>query len=369
MGTVVRALHLVRRAPVALKFLKSEMIGVEDSAARLLREGVATSSIPSEHVVTILDVGQLPSGVPYLVMELLEGRDLAVVLRDDGNPGLPVPRAIHFTLQVLRALQAAHVRGIIHRDLKPSNCFATVHEGEVDFIKVLDFGVSKLRMSGEGLTQSGTVLGTFAYMAPEQALSPKDADARSDLYSVGVCFYKLLAGELPFKSDAARDVARAAIAVFEGRAIPIQRWLPDIDPALAEVIHKALSRDPEGRFSRAAEMAEALAPWADERSSVVLQRIRKLERESNRPKVPRVRADASSPSEPDAPTRSQLGAHAPPIHEAPTASYALPAAPPQGMSPASPAPRTHVAMLLRLALVVAVVFALTYGVVHFLAGH
>ncbi len=113
-------------------------------------------------------------------------------------------------------------------------------------------------------------------------------------------FYKLLAGELPFKSDAARDVARAAIAVFEGRAIPIQRWLPDIDPALAEVIHKALSRDPEGRFSRAAEMAEPLAPWADERSSVVLQRIRKLERESNRPKVPR---GGLTPRAPRNPTR------------------------------------------------------------------
>jgi serine/threonine-protein kinase len=282
MATVVSAIHIVRRARVALKFLKMEMLDVESSAARLIREGVAASSVPSEHVVKILDAGHLPSGVPYLVMELLDGCDLAILLRDEGTPGLPVPRAIHFVLQILRALQAAHAHGIVHRDLKPSNCFVTKQEGERDFIKLLDFGVSKMVNPSEAaLTRAGAALGTFAYMAPEQALSSKDADSRCDLYSVGVVLYRLLSGHLPFKRT--KGLATTALAQFEGRATPIEEYLPDLDPALIAAVHKAFARDPAQRFPSAAAMADALGQWADDRSVAVLHRIRQLERASNRP--------------------------------------------------------------------------------------
>lgn len=273
MATVVRARHVVRQAPVALKFLRLEMMDA-DSHSRFMREGVAASAIPSEHVVKVLDIGRLPNGIPYLVMDLLEGRDLAGLLRAEGTPGLPIPRTVHFILQILRALQAAHMRGIVHRDLKPSNCFVTEHEGEDDFIKVLDFGVSKLRTNQQtALTRAGWLLGTIAYMAPEQVLSSRDADERSDLYSVGVVLYRLLTGRLPYHSSV-KDSGKLAVEVVEGTPIPITDVLPSVPNELAETVHKAIARAPAERFASAADMAEALAPWADAASGHFLQRIR-----------------------------------------------------------------------------------------------
>src|SRR6478609_7991829 len=173
MGAVARATHLLRRAPVALKFMSPMVLSFPGAVDRFLNEGVAASQIDSENVVKVFDVGKLASGAPYLVMECLEGRDLSELLLAEGSPGLTdLPRAVHFVLQALRGLQVAHEAGIVHRDMKPSNCFVIDKDGEPDFVKLLDFGISKVQQPGGGsLTQTNSALGTPLYMSPEQAKS------------------------------------------------------------------------------------------------------------------------------------------------------------------------------------------------------
>jgi serine/threonine-protein kinase len=155
MGAVAKAEHLLRRVPVALKFMAPHVMNMEGGVERFLNEAVLASQIPNDHVVGIFDVGKLPSGAPYLVMEYLEGQDLADVLDEVDRKGLDAERAVHFVLQILRALQAAHAMGIVHRDLKPANCFVIEKEGEKDFVKLLDFGISKAPVSA-GLTHTNT---------------------------------------------------------------------------------------------------------------------------------------------------------------------------------------------------------------------
>jgi serine/threonine-protein kinase len=276
MGAVVGAIHVLRRAPVALKFLNPKMRTVENALERFLREAVAASAVQTEHVVRVYDVGALPDGTPYLVMELLDGRDLAAVMRTEGKPGLPIPRAIHFTLQVLRALQAAHAIGVVHRDLKPSNCFVINHEGDRDFIKVLDFGVSKVKSTLESvLTRADSTVGTPVYMAPEQARAPHEVDARCDLYSVSVVLYRMLSGTLPYQLDNenTKNLGLLITRLLTVEVERIDKRVPDLPPGLADVVHRGLAREPNDRFQSAGEMAEALAPFADSRSDRVLNAL------------------------------------------------------------------------------------------------
>lgn len=274
MGCVARAYHMLLRAPVALKFMNPQFVTFPGAVERFINEGIASKKIRSDHVVPVDDVGKLPSGAPYLVMPCLEGMDLADLLARDGTPGLPTARAVHFTLQILRGLQAAHANAIIHRDMKPSNCFVVKHDGESDFVRILDFGISKVvEPGGASLTRTNSALGTPLYMSPEQARSPRDVDTRSDLYSVGVILYELLTGETPFFSEDG-EFTEILYKLFTTDPPPIRSKNPDIDEALAAVVHHALARSPADRYATALEMAEALAPFADERSARVLGRMR-----------------------------------------------------------------------------------------------
>jgi serine/threonine-protein kinase len=274
MGAVAKATHLLRRAPVALKFMSPNVVSVPGAVERFLNEGVAASQIESENVVHVFDVGKLSNGAPYLVMEYMEGHDLAEVIQKEGRPGLEVRRAVYFIIQALRGLQVAHEAGIIHRDMKPSNCFVVTKEGEPDFVKLLDFGISKV---GQGksasLTQTNSALGTPLYMSPEQARSPRDVDLRSDLYSVGVILYELLTGRTPFNSESG-EFTEILFKLFTQDPPPIRSIRPDLSPGLAAVVHKALARDPNDRYATAAEFALGLEPFADQRSARVLQRLR-----------------------------------------------------------------------------------------------
>ncbi|MFO0678277.1 MAG: protein kinase [Polyangiaceae bacterium] len=279
MGAVAMATHLLRRAPVALKFMSPQVISFPGAVERFVNEAVAASQIDSDHVVKIFDVGKLPTGAPFLVMEYLQGRDLAAVLETDGRPHLDIGRSIHFTLQVLRGLQVAHAANIVHRDMKPSNCFIVTKDGEPDFVKLVDFGISKVQQPGNAaLTQANSALGTPLYMSPEQAKSPRDVDLRSDLYSVGVILYEMLTGRTPFTCESG-ELTEILFKIFTAEPPPITGLRPDLPPGLATVIHRALVREPEQRFATAGEFGEALAPWSDGRSASVLAKLRQFERQ------------------------------------------------------------------------------------------
>ncbi len=273
MGAVARAMHLVRKAPVALKFMSPAVLYIEGAVDRFINEAVAASALKSDHVVQVFDVGKLPSGAPYLVLELLDGHDAAYLLEQEPQ-GIEVARAAHIVLQVLRALEVAHGAGIIHRDLKPSNCFLVNHEGDSEFVKLLDFGISKVTREGQAaITQTNAALGTPLYMSPEQARSSRDVDQRTDVYATGVILYELLCGQAPHMVDGGEFTA-ILYRLFTTDAPPITERRAGLPTGLAEVVHKALARDPAARFATAREFAEAIVPFCDARSAIEITHLR-----------------------------------------------------------------------------------------------
>ncbi len=193
MGMVALARHLQLQQPVAIKLLLPEVLDKDLVVQRFLREAQASVRLRSEHVCRVLDVGQLDNGAPYMVMEYLDGTDLDGLLRQKGP--LAYGEAVDFVLQACEALAEAHSLGIVHRDLKPANFFLTQRADGSPLVKVLDFGISKtLSPIEESLTTTQAVLGTPAYMSPEQLRSSKHVDARSDIWSLGVVLYELCTG-------------------------------------------------------------------------------------------------------------------------------------------------------------------------------
>ena len=273
MGVVVAARHVQLDERVALKFLRPEAIGDGEAVARLVREARAAVKIKSEHVARVLDVGTLENGAPYIVMEYLNGGDLAAWLKERG--ALPVEQAVDFVLQAAVAVAEAHALGIVHRDLKPANLFCIRRADGQLSIKVLDFGISKVTdMAGTitamGMTKTGALMGSPLYMSPEQMRSSKDVGVATDIWALGIILFELIAGRPAFVAESVTDLA---IKIAK-EPIPSLRGLrPEVLARLEAVIVKCLEKDPSRRYRNVGELALALLPFASKRAAVSVEQI------------------------------------------------------------------------------------------------
>jgi serine/threonine-protein kinase len=251
---VVRAHHLLAQQEVAIKILRDDMELDEENRQRFLREAQLMVRLRSEHVTKISDVGTLETGAPFVVMELLDGMDLGRVLESAGRLSTRV--ACDHLLQACDVLAEAHALGIVHRDIKPTNLFVTRRNDGSPSIKVLDFGISKTPSKDEQmkLTQTAMMLGTPAYMSPEQMRSARSVDARTDIWSLGIVLYELVEGTMPFD---ATSFAELAVKVATEPFIPMAAA-----PELTPVVARCLGRTPNDRYASVAELALDLARYA-----------------------------------------------------------------------------------------------------------
>ncbi len=276
MGAIVAARHLQLDELVAIKFLLPEALANEEAVARFAREARAAVKIKSEHVVHVTDVGTLETGAPYMVMEYLEGCDLAAWLRDKGP--LPIEQAVEFVLQACEAIAEAHGLGIVHRDLKPSNLFCIRRSDGLHSIKVLDFGISKvlgLRDSVPELsmTKTSAVIGSPLYMSPEQLRSSRDVDARTDIWAIGIILYELLVGAAPFLGQ---NLPEICMKIGTERAPSIRATRSEAPAALDAVIVRCLEKSRENRYPNVAELAQALSEFGPGRGRASADRISRV---------------------------------------------------------------------------------------------
>jgi len=253
MGEVYEGENTRIHRKVAIKVLHANVAQKADIVQRFEREAQAAGRIGSEHIVEVLDLGNLASGERYMVMEYLDGESLTQRIKVRGR--LPSADLANLLRQLLEGLGAAHVAGIVHRDLKPDNIYVVKRSGQ-EFVKILDFGVSKFTLMGEELsmTKTGAVMGTPYYMSPEQARG-QPIDQRSDLYSVGVVAYQALTGRVPFNAETFNElIFKIALESPE----PIERVAPGVDQGIAAIVRKSMERDPAHRFQNATEFAHAV---------------------------------------------------------------------------------------------------------------
>ena len=257
MGVVIAARNVELDQRVAIKCIHASLAKDGIAVERFLREGRAAVQLRSEHVAKVLDVGRLQDGVPFLVLEYLEGQDLGERLSERG--ALPAGDAARYLVEACEAVSEAHALGIVHRDLKPENLFLAVGLGGESNVKVLDFGVSK--RTGRGLvalTQAATVVGSPMYMAPEQLRAARDLDARCDVWALGVTLRELLTGRMPFEAD---SVPELTLKIAHEPPRPIEDDRPGLPPELIAIVDRCLSKDREDRYADAGELATALQAY------------------------------------------------------------------------------------------------------------
>lgn len=263
MGAVFEATHVALGERVAVKFLRPELRDKPELVERFLREARSQFRIKSDHIVRVLDVGTAESGTPYIAMELLEGVSLHAHVRRLGRvaPG----EAAEIVMQACDALSAAHALGIVHRDVKTKNLMLTSAPSGALRVKLVDFGVAQISSPdlGDRLTATETIMGTPLYMPPEQLRSARLADARSDVWAIGVVLYEVLTGSLPYLAESAADML---FRHYHETPKPVHEVIDGIPPALGAIVAKCLSLEPADRFPSAAALADALAPFARERT-------------------------------------------------------------------------------------------------------
>ncbi len=274
MGVVVAAHHAQLDTRVAIKLLWPSKLGDSEAHRRFAREARATAKIGSEHVARVLDVGALENDAPYMVMEFLDGVDLARRLKTEGP--LSIEQAVDFLLQACIAVAEAHSLGIVHRDLKPSNLFCVRRADGQPVIKVLDFGISKIgdgegsRSDSERATKTNAMIGSPSYMSPEQMKSSRDVDLRTDIWALGVILFELLTHEVPFHGEA---LPQLCMQITLEEPPSVRSFRPDIPAGLAAAIRKCLEKAPEKRFQNVAELAEALLEFGSPQASASVAHI------------------------------------------------------------------------------------------------
>ncbi|MEO7731000.1 MAG: protein kinase [Kofleriaceae bacterium] len=270
MGLVVKAWHLGLEEDVAIKLLRDDLVIADETIARFIREAQAAVKLKSEHVARITDVGTLDDGKPYMVMELLEGQDIGQLLTERGRllPSL----AIDLVIQACEALAEAHSLGIVHRDIKPTNLFLTSRPDGSLLLKVLDFGISKSPAGAElSLTQTWSMLGSPAYMSPEQMRSARHVDGRTDIWSLGAVLYEAVEGHLPFLAESFSEMC---VMVAVDPPTPMTAAPPE----LAAIITRCLTKDPAQRYANVAELGKDLARLAREpdKAQILVDRMYRM---------------------------------------------------------------------------------------------
>jgi serine/threonine-protein kinase len=295
MGVVYAGLDVALDRPVALKTMLPELATDTEAIARFSREARAMGRLTSEHAVRVFELGELPDGVPYMTMELLDGADLDAILAQRG--ALPVGEAIDWILQAAEALAEAHAHGIVHRDLKLSNLFVVRKPDGRTLLKVLDFGLAKARASAP-LTATTAIMGTPAYMPPEQLRRSKDVDARADLWALGACLYQLVTGRLPFDAG---TVAEVTTMILRDTPRAPHELRAEIPPAISHAVLRCLEKDRERRWPSVGDLAGALASHARPEKSPASDRLSRITMWSTRT-MPLQQAQERTPPEAFMPT-------------------------------------------------------------------
>jgi serine/threonine-protein kinase len=273
VGYVVSAMHVELGEPVALKFLRPQALAHPELVARFAREARAAARIKSEYVARVYDVGSLPSGEPFIVMEYLEGLDLGAVMQRSGP--MPVLKAAEYVMQACEGLASAHALGIVHRDVKPGNLFLARRGSGMETVKVLDFGISKVALGGssskahQAFVQTTMLMGSPIYMSPEQIRTCDEVDQRTDVWSLGCVLFELLTGGCVFNAP---TLMQLSAAILERNPVPLRSLLPDAPPELEAIVAKCLEKDAKKRFQNVAELALALFPFAPPRARLSAER-------------------------------------------------------------------------------------------------
>ena len=265
MGSVYLAEHVALRRKVAVKVLHAELSRLTEVVARFEREAVAAANIDHPNVAAAFDFGSLDDGTFFLALEYVEGR----CLRDEMNGPMSTDRSVHVTAQIAHALERAHALGIVHRDLKPENIMLVDRNGDPDFVKVLDFGIARMRMGEDettggkaALTRAGMVYGTPEYMAPEQALG-LPVDARADLYALGIIAFEMLTGVRPFEAENTVILLGMQVTAPFPRFAERAPAIP-VPADLEEVVYRLTAKSADGRYGSAREVLDALEGLGDE---------------------------------------------------------------------------------------------------------